>query len=54
MTRLCGLDGDRFDRFSMVARDDIIDTFGHDEGLDDMNSNFMMPRKVERRCKPSF
>jgi hypothetical protein len=53
MKRLCGLDVDRLDRFSMVVREDIAgDTFGQEEDLDDTNGDFMIPRKVERRGKP--
>eukprot|EP00090_Calanus_glacialis_P000847 TRINITY_DN10598_c0_g1_i1.p1 TRINITY_DN10598_c0_g1~~TRINITY_DN10598_c0_g1_i1.p1 ORF type:complete len:473 (+),score=138.14 TRINITY_DN10598_c0_g1_i1:101-1519(+) len=53
MKRLCGLDVDRLDRFSMVVREDIaLDTFGQEEDLDDTKGDFMIPRKVERRGKP--
>jgi len=49
MNRLCAMDGTRF---SVAIREDLsVDTFGHDDDLDDTNADFMMPRKVGRKSK---
>jgi len=51
MNRLCAMDGTRF---SVAIREDLsVDTFGHDDDLDDTNADFMMPRKVGRKSKQS-
>ena len=50
MKRLCGVDGDRF---TVAVRDDLaMETFGHDEDVEDTNTDFMIPRRVGRKSKP--